>query len=232
MTSWWQEGRAVERVERLALADLPAGSPPSRTLQLLDVRERSEWDDGHMPGSTSLPWHDVVAVPDGLDARRPIAVLCASGQRAGVAASLLQRAGAEAVVHVVDGGVPRLGPARPPARALRAIGGRRGLRARAGARVRTRGARARRTPAGSRRAEAVDRGPEPVVGGRSLVAPALVVERGRQQDLAEVVQERGVDGPAPGRALARTTRFAAARRTAPDPGATPARRVPGLIRFG
>lgn len=106
MTSWWQEGRAVAHVERLALADLPGRLAAEPDLQLLDVRERSEWDDGHVPGSTSLPWHDVVAVPDGLDARRPIAVLCASGQRAGVAASLLQRAGAEAVVHVVDGGVP------------------------------------------------------------------------------------------------------------------------------
>ena len=114
MTSWWQEGRAVAHVERLALADLATRLAAEPDLQLLDVRERAEWDAGHIPGSASLPWHDVVAVPDGLDPSRPIAVLCASGQRAGVAASLLQRAGAGAVVHVVDGGVPawaRLGRA-------------------------------------------------------------------------------------------------------------------------
>jgi rhodanese-related sulfurtransferase len=33
-------------------------------------------------------------------------VVCGSGQRAGVAASLLVRAGAPRVIHVVDGGVP------------------------------------------------------------------------------------------------------------------------------
>jgi hydroxyacylglutathione hydrolase len=36
-------------------------------------------------------------------------VICASGQRAGTAASLLQRHGADDVLHVVGGGVPRWG---------------------------------------------------------------------------------------------------------------------------
>jgi rhodanese-related sulfurtransferase len=35
-----------------------------------------------------------------------VAAICASGQRAAVAASLLARHGARDVVHVVDGGVP------------------------------------------------------------------------------------------------------------------------------
>ena len=46
-------------------------------------------------------------VPGELDRDRPIAVGCASGQRAAVGASLLQRHGATAVWHVVEGGVPR-----------------------------------------------------------------------------------------------------------------------------
>jgi rhodanese-related sulfurtransferase len=33
--------------------------------------------------------------------------MCGSGQRAAVAASLLQRHGAKHVIHVVDGGVPK-----------------------------------------------------------------------------------------------------------------------------
>jgi hydroxyacylglutathione hydrolase len=35
-----------------------------------------------------------------------VAVICSSGQRAAVAASLLRRHGARDVLHVVDGGVP------------------------------------------------------------------------------------------------------------------------------
>ena len=104
MTSWRQEKRPVERIERLPLADLPERAGE---VQILDVRERSEWDEGHIPGSAHTPWHDLDGVPEGLDAARPIAVLCGSGQRAAVAASLLKRHGAEHVIHVIEGGVPK-----------------------------------------------------------------------------------------------------------------------------
>jgi rhodanese-related sulfurtransferase len=103
MTSWRQEKRPVERIDRLPLSELPERAGD---VQILDVRERSEWDEGHIPGSAFLPWHDIEAVPDGLDPGRPIAIVCASGQRAAVAASLVKRSGAEHVIHVIDGGVP------------------------------------------------------------------------------------------------------------------------------
>jgi rhodanese-related sulfurtransferase len=44
-------------------------------------------------------------MPAGIDPARPLAVICASGQRSAVAASLLQRLGAREVLHVVGGGV-------------------------------------------------------------------------------------------------------------------------------
>jgi hydroxyacylglutathione hydrolase len=44
-------------------------------------------------------------VPDSLDPGRPVAVICSSGQRSAVAASLLSRSGARNVIHVTDGGV-------------------------------------------------------------------------------------------------------------------------------
>jgi hydroxyacylglutathione hydrolase len=116
MTSWRQERRPVMRVERLAIEDLALGE-----FQILDVRERSEWEEGWIPGSLFTPWHDIDGLPEGLDPTRPVAVVCSSGQRAVVAASLLQRHGAERVIHVVDGGVPtweRLG--RPLERAASA----------------------------------------------------------------------------------------------------------------
>jgi rhodanese-related sulfurtransferase len=75
-------------------------------LQVLDVREASEWHDGHIPGSIHTPYHDVRGVPEGVDPDRPVAVVCSSGQRGAVAASLLQRAGARRVIHVVEGGIP------------------------------------------------------------------------------------------------------------------------------
>ena len=109
MTSWRQEKRPVERTERLPLEELPQRRDEDEGLQILDVREQSEWDAGHIPGSLFTPWHDIDALPDGLDPERPVAVICGSGQRAAVAASLLQALGAAHVIHVVDGGVPKWG---------------------------------------------------------------------------------------------------------------------------
>jgi rhodanese-related sulfurtransferase len=109
MTSWWQEKRLVQQIERLALDDLPGRLDADDRVQLLDVREQSEWDAGHIPGSAFMPWHDIDAIPGSLDAGRPIAVVCGSGQRAATAASLIQRFGGADVIHVVDGGVPRWG---------------------------------------------------------------------------------------------------------------------------
>jgi hydroxyacylglutathione hydrolase len=108
MTSWREEGREVQRTQRLTLIDMHGRWEDEHgELQVLDVREQSEWDAGHIPDSVHEPYHDIRDVPDGLDPTRPVAVLCGSGQRAAVAASLLQRYGAREVIHVVEGGVPR-----------------------------------------------------------------------------------------------------------------------------
>ncbi len=106
MTSWRQEKREVARIERLPLDQLEERLADT-DLQVLDVRERSEWEAGHIPGSEFKPWHDIEGVPEGLDALRPVAVVCGSGERAATGASLVQRHGVEDVVHVVDGGVPK-----------------------------------------------------------------------------------------------------------------------------
>ncbi|MGI8713014.1 MAG: rhodanese-like domain-containing protein, partial [Solirubrobacteraceae bacterium] len=54
-------------------------------------------------------WHDITALPEGLDREQPIAVICGSGQRAATAASLIERFGARHVIHIVDGGVAKWG---------------------------------------------------------------------------------------------------------------------------
>ena len=106
MTSWREERRPVRRIERMTVPELHERWAGDRGgLQILDVRERTEWDAGRIPGSLHVPYHDLRTVPEALDASAPVAVVCASGQRSAVAASLLRRAGAERVLHVVDGGV-------------------------------------------------------------------------------------------------------------------------------
>jgi hydroxyacylglutathione hydrolase len=106
MTSWWQEHRPVRSLTRLTVTELIRRADEDPDVQILDVRELREWNAGHIPGSAFKTWHDIDAMPAGLDPAKPIAVICESGQRAATAASLLQRMGATGVIHVVDGGIP------------------------------------------------------------------------------------------------------------------------------
>jgi len=102
MTAWREEKGPVDSTPRMTVPEL---HEQRDGLQVLDVRERSEWDAGHIPGSVHVPYHDLQKLPDAIDPAAPLAVICASGQRASVGASLARRLGAADVRHVVDGGV-------------------------------------------------------------------------------------------------------------------------------
>jgi len=105
MSSWREDELEVDRVQRMTVRQLHERWVRDG-LQVLDVREQSEWNAGHIPGSVLRPYHDLHAVPDGIDPGRPVAAICGTGQRSAVAASLLKALGAKKVIHVVDGGVP------------------------------------------------------------------------------------------------------------------------------
>jgi len=105
MTSWREERRGTDAIERIDVAALHERAERDPQMQILDVRDQAEWDARHIPGSVLTPYHDVRGIPEGIDPARPIAVICSSGERSGLAASLLRRHGALHVLHVVDGGV-------------------------------------------------------------------------------------------------------------------------------
>jgi hydroxyacylglutathione hydrolase len=105
ITSWRAEHRGVGRVERIQVPALHERMRSDPDLQVLDVRERPEWEEGHIPGSVHAPYHGIDDVPEGIDPQRPVAVICSSGARSATAASLLKRYGVQAVTHVADGGV-------------------------------------------------------------------------------------------------------------------------------
>jgi glyoxylase-like metal-dependent hydrolase (beta-lactamase superfamily II)/rhodanese-related sulfurtransferase len=75
-------------------------TPSATPRVLLDVRQRDEWEAGHLPGAVHVPVQDAERVGPTLPAGE-VWVHCRSGYRAGIAASLLHRLG-RAVVHVDD----------------------------------------------------------------------------------------------------------------------------------
>jgi len=74
------------------------------TVEVLDVREKSERDGGYIDGTRHLPYRLVRACVDDLRTERMVVTICSSGSRAVIAASVLAANGIEAR-PVVGGGV-------------------------------------------------------------------------------------------------------------------------------
>jgi hydroxyacylglutathione hydrolase len=60
---------------------------------LLDVREASEWNEGHAPGAMHIPYEELHARAGELAGDRAIITYCAGGVRSSLAASILEAAG-------------------------------------------------------------------------------------------------------------------------------------------
>jgi hydroxyacylglutathione hydrolase len=89
-------------VDALA-AELARGGPDAPFV--IDVRQPSEFEAGHVPGSTHIGAGELPGRLEALPRDREIATICASGYRSSVAASLLRASGFERVV-AVRGGLP------------------------------------------------------------------------------------------------------------------------------
>ena len=100
--AWRAEGRPVASYRVAGLEELCRTYRAGKVPHLLDVRQRTEWDAGRIPGSTQVFVGDLAdrmdAVPrDGEE----VWAICASGHRAALAASLLDRA--DLPVRLVEG---------------------------------------------------------------------------------------------------------------------------------
>jgi hydroxyacylglutathione hydrolase len=103
--SWRRSGRAVESgialdIDTLA-SELSAGGPDAPVV--IDVRQAAEFEAGHLPGALHIGAGELPDVLGRLPRDREIALICASGYRSSVAASLLRAGGFQRVASVVGG---------------------------------------------------------------------------------------------------------------------------------
>ncbi len=71
----------------------PIGDAVRPGRRVLDVRRRHEWQAGHIPDATHIPLTELAARVGELDRETDWVVVCQSGYRATIGASLLERAG-------------------------------------------------------------------------------------------------------------------------------------------
>ncbi|ELB86421.1 hypothetical protein Rwratislav_45056 [Rhodococcus wratislaviensis IFP 2016] len=86
---------------------------------VVDVRERWEYVDGHVPGALLMPLGQLAARTAEIPAGEVVYVICASGNRSREGARIVEAAGRGAVS--VAGGTVRLGRPRPAPRQGRRI---------------------------------------------------------------------------------------------------------------
>jgi glyoxylase-like metal-dependent hydrolase (beta-lactamase superfamily II) len=110
-----------ERLEPITVAELESLLADD-AVELVDVREKDERDEGYIPGSRHIPYRLVRAYREELENGRPVVTICESGARAGVAASVLAAEGLE-VRPVLDGGIEEWQRQGHPLTAFRRCGG-------------------------------------------------------------------------------------------------------------
>ena len=93
----WAVGGELRSYRSATFADL-AAEQRSSDLLVLDVRRGDEWEEGHLDGALHIPLDQLEDRIGEVPTDRPVWVHCASGFRASIAASLVDRAGRDVVV--------------------------------------------------------------------------------------------------------------------------------------
>lgn len=99
--AWKGRGNTLGLAAEMSIEQLVDGPVADRLL--LDVRNRSEWEAGHMPGAILVPLPELVDRLDEIPKGADILVHCQSGNRSAIAASVLRSRGYERVTNLLGG---------------------------------------------------------------------------------------------------------------------------------
>jgi hydroxyacylglutathione hydrolase len=100
MDAWRSSGRELSTYETVDVEDMAEWILSAEPMTVIDTRDEHEWSSGHVPGAVHMYVPDVPFRAGEIPREAPVAVHCASGYRAGIAASLLEQAGLKRIIHV------------------------------------------------------------------------------------------------------------------------------------
>jgi hydroxyacylglutathione hydrolase len=103
MEQWQEAGKPISTSGTMSVIDLKR-KLEKKEIQLLDVREPSEWkEEGTAEDANLIFFVDLPEKAGSLPTDKPIAVTCSVGKRSSIASSLLERAGFKNVSNVLGG---------------------------------------------------------------------------------------------------------------------------------
>jgi hydroxyacylglutathione hydrolase len=100
MDAWRSSGRELSTFETVDVEDMAEWVISAEPMTTVDARDDHEWAQGHVPGAVHMYVPDIPHRANEVSNEAPVAVHCASGYRAGIAASLLEQAGFKQIIHV------------------------------------------------------------------------------------------------------------------------------------
>ena len=100
MTAWANSGLETAHVKNISVPELRRRMG---SVFVVDTRSRSEWDQGHIEGTVHVPTASVRQQYREWPQEKPITVICNTGSRSMMAASLLKQRGFQKVINVVGG---------------------------------------------------------------------------------------------------------------------------------
>ena len=92
----------IETIEQMSVDEL-AKSGPSNGIVVIDVRNDSEWSEGHIPNAVHIPLGQLAQRIDEVPATDNVVVQCQGGGRSSIAASLLKKMGRKNVANLAGG---------------------------------------------------------------------------------------------------------------------------------
>jgi hydroxyacylglutathione hydrolase len=91
------------QITQMGARDFLASFESSRRPHLVDVRSAQEWNHDHLDGAVHIPLPQLLRRLGGIPRNAPLTVVCGSGYRSSIAASLLESEGFDQLINVMDG---------------------------------------------------------------------------------------------------------------------------------
>jgi hydroxyacylglutathione hydrolase len=101
--AWASAGLPIGHVEQLSAETLHRMSTGGRSIVLVDVRARAEFEAVHIRGAVNIPFPDLRTRYRELDPDLPTVVICGAGFRSSLGASILKQRGFTEVMSVAGG---------------------------------------------------------------------------------------------------------------------------------
>jgi hydroxyacylglutathione hydrolase len=93
--TWLEAGYPFLRTEQISVHELDQKIRDREAIQILDVRRKREWANGHIPGAKQIYVPDLLDRAGELDPALPVVTYCGTGYRASIASSILEKEGFE-----------------------------------------------------------------------------------------------------------------------------------------